>query len=57
MRNPQKRAGMIHNLQHLFQRGEITQQEVRTLHGVIASLSVGRRVRGRLDEDWSVMTE
>ena len=52
LRNEQKREGMIHNLQHLFQRGEITAQEVRTLHGVIASLAVGRRVRGRLDEDY-----
>ena len=53
LRNAQKREGMIHNLQHLFQRGEITAQEVRTLHGVVASLAVGRRVRGRLDENYS----
>ena len=54
LRNAQKRTGMIHNLQHLFQRGEITAQEVRTLHGLVASLAVGRRVRGRLDENYAV---
>lgn len=38
-RNPQKRPGMIRNLRHLFQRGEMTEQELRTLHGVITELS------------------
>jgi len=51
LRNAPKRPGMIRNLQHLFQRGEITQQEVRTLHGVVQMLSLGRRTRGRLEDE------
>lgn len=42
LRNAQKRDGMLRNLRHLFQRGEITQQELRTLHGVVTELSKGR---------------
>ena len=49
LRNAPKRPGMVRNLQHLFQRGEITQQEVRTLHGVVQMLSLGRQTRGRLE--------
>ena len=50
LRNAPKRPGMVRNLQHLFQRGEITQQEVRTLHGVVQMLSLGRQRRGRPDD-------
>jgi tRNA C32,U32 (ribose-2'-O)-methylase TrmJ len=42
---------MIRNLRHLFQRGEITEQELRTLHGVVTELAIGRRARGRLEKD------
>ena len=48
LRNAPKRAGMVRNLYHLFQRGEVTEQELRTLHGVVTMLSLGRRQRGRL---------
>lgn len=51
LRNSPKRPGMVRNLMHLFQRGEITEQEIRTLHGVVASLSLGRRTRGLLPDD------
>lgn len=51
LRNAPKRPGMVRNLMHLFQRGEITEQEIRTLHGVVASLSVGRQRRGRLERE------
>ena len=51
LRNAPKRPGMVRNLRHLFQRGEITEQELRTLHGVITELAVGRRQRGRLERD------
>ena len=51
LRNAPKRPGMVRNLSHLFQRGEITEQEVRTLHGVITGLALGRRQRGRLEPD------
>ncbi len=47
LRNAPKRAGMVRNIRHLFQRGEVTEQEVRTLHGIVAELSLGRMRRGR----------
>ena len=51
LRNAPKRPGMVRNLYHLFQRGEVTEQELRTLHGVISMLALGRRQRGRLPPD------
>jgi tRNA/rRNA methyltransferase len=36
--NPQKRPGMVRNLRHFFQRGEVTVQELNTLHGVVSQL-------------------
>jgi TrmH family RNA methyltransferase len=45
----QKRPGMVRNLRHWFQRGEVTEQELRTLHGVVTELSRGRMRRGRPD--------
>ncbi|MBW8268715.1 RNA methyltransferase [Caldovatus aquaticus] len=45
----QKRPGMIRNLRHWFERGEVTEQELRTLHGVVTELSRGRMRRGRPD--------
>ena len=45
--NLQKRPGMVRNIRHLFQRGEVTEQELRTLHGVVSELSRGRTERGR----------
>jgi tRNA C32,U32 (ribose-2'-O)-methylase TrmJ len=50
LRNAAKRPGMVRNIRHLFQRGEITEQELRTLHGVVTELAIGRRSRGRLEE-------
>lgn len=47
LRNAAKRPGMVRNLRHWFTRGEITEQEVRTLHGVVAELSRGRMRHGR----------
>ena len=51
LRNLPKRPGMVRNLRHLFQRGEVTDQELRTLHGVVTELAIGRRQRGRLETD------
>lgn len=45
----EKRPGMVRNLRHWFQRGEVTEQELRTLHGVVTELSRGRMRRGRPD--------
>ena len=36
---PEKRPAMVRNLRNLFQRARLTEQEVRTLHGVVRSLS------------------
>ena len=46
LRNAPKRPGMVRNIRHLFQRGEVTEQELRTLHGIVTELVVGRRERG-----------
>lgn len=46
-----KRPTMVRNLRHWFQRGEVTEQELRTLHGVVTELSRGRMRRGRPDKD------
>lgn len=43
LKNSQKRPGMIRNLRHFFQRGEVTSQELNTLHGVLADLVRGPR--------------
>ncbi len=51
LRNAPKRPGMVRNLRHLFQRGEATEQELRTLHGVVAGLALGRRRLGRFEDD------
>jgi TrmH family RNA methyltransferase len=50
LRNQPKRPGMVRNIRHLFQRGEVTKQELRTLHGIVTELSLGRRQRGRVEE-------
>ncbi len=47
LRNLPKRPGMVRNIRHLFERGEVTEQEIRTLHGIVAELSRGRMQRGR----------
>jgi tRNA/rRNA methyltransferase len=39
---PEKRPTMVRNLRSLFQRAELTEQEVRTLHGIISALRSGR---------------
>jgi TrmH family RNA methyltransferase len=51
LRNAPKRPGMVRNIRHLFQRGEVTEQELRTLHGIVTELARGRRRRGRLEPD------
>jgi TrmH family RNA methyltransferase len=51
LRNQPKRPGMVRNIRHFFQRGEVTVQELRTLHGIVTELAIGRRRRGRLEPD------
>ncbi len=48
---PHKRPTMVRNLRHWFERGEVTEQELRTLHGVVTELSRGRMRRGRPDPE------
>ena len=40
---------MVRNIRHLYQRGEVTEQELRTMHGIVTELALGRRLRGRLE--------
>jgi TrmH family RNA methyltransferase len=51
LRNLPKRPGMVRNIRHFFERGEVTEQELRTLHGVVTELSIGRRERGRMEQE------
>ncbi len=39
LRHQKKRANMIRNIRNIFQRARLTEQEVRTLRGIIRSLS------------------
>ncbi|MGH7047506.1 MAG: RNA methyltransferase [Stellaceae bacterium] len=48
LRNREARPGMVRNLRSLFQRAHCTEQELRTLHGVVTAFS-GRRRRGKPD--------
>ncbi len=50
LRNPPKRPGMVRNIRHLFERGEVTEQELRTLHGIVTELAHGRRQLGRPED-------
>lgn len=39
LKPPEKRPSMVRNLRNMFQRAGLTEQEVRTLRGVVASLT------------------
>ena len=39
LRNAEKRPSMVRNLRNLFHRAECTEQELRTLHGVITAFA------------------
>lgn len=41
--SPGKRPSMIRNLRNMFERADLTEQEVRTLHGIVTALSGMRR--------------
>jgi tRNA/rRNA methyltransferase len=43
MRNEEKRPSMVRNLRNLFQRAHCTEQELRTLHGVVTAFAGPRR--------------
>ena len=41
-----KRPGMVRNIRNMFERAELTQQEVRTLHGIVHELVTYRHRKG-----------
>jgi tRNA/rRNA methyltransferase len=45
-RVPDKRPGMVRNIRAMLARANLTDQEVRTLHGIVTALS-GRRLGGK----------
>jgi tRNA C32,U32 (ribose-2'-O)-methylase TrmJ len=49
LKNKPKRPGMVRNIRHFYQRGEVTEQELRTMFGIVTELALGRRLRGRLE--------
>lgn len=46
LRPPEKRPVMVRNLRNMFHRIGATEQEIRTLRGVISALARGRNARG-----------
>ena len=46
MRNAEKRPSMVRNLRNLFQRANCTEQELRTLHGVVTAFAGPRKRQG-----------
>src|SRR5882672_4101069 len=51
LRDPLKRPSLFRNLRNLFQRAGCTEQELRTMHGVITSFAGPRRDFGRSGPD------
>jgi tRNA/rRNA methyltransferase len=45
LRVEEKRPGMIRNIRNIFQRAQLTTQEVRTLHGIVTELVTRRKER------------
>ena len=50
LRQPDKRPSMTRNLRNLFQRAQCTEQELRTLHGVITAFIGPRKREGNAKE-------
>ena len=44
-----KRASMVRNIRNMFERASLTEQEVRTLRGIIVALTGLRRARHRVE--------
>ena len=47
LRNAEKRPSMVRNIRCLFDRAELTEQEIQTLHGIVKELSNLREERRR----------
>jgi len=51
MRNAEKRPSMVRNLRNLFQRAQCTEQEVRTLHGMVTAFAGPRKRKKKAEGD------
>jgi tRNA/rRNA methyltransferase len=51
LRHPESRPGMVRNLRSLFQRAHCTEQELRTLHGVVTAFAGPRERRERSEPE------
>ena len=51
MRNAEKRPSMVRNLRNLFQRANCTEQELRTLHGVVTAFAGPRKRKAASPSD------
>ena len=47
LRNPEKRPVMVRNIRNMFQRAELTGQEIQTLHGIVTELVTFRHRKGQ----------
>lgn len=50
IRNPDMRPVMLRNIRNVYSRADLTQQEVRTLHGILTAL-LGKKGPPRHDDD------
>jgi tRNA/rRNA methyltransferase len=50
LRNRESRPSMVRNLRSVFQRAQCTEQELRTLHGVVTSFAGPRRRKEKAEE-------
>ena len=50
LRNRESRPSMVRNLRSLFQRAQCTEQELRTLHGVVTAFAGPRQRKEQLSE-------
>ena len=47
LRVKEKRPSMVRNIRNMFQRADLTEQEIRTLHGIVTELVTLRNARGQ----------
>jgi len=50
LRVEEKRPSMVRNIRNMFERADLTLQEVRTLHGIVHELVTHRKRKGEADE-------
>jgi tRNA/rRNA methyltransferase len=47
LRVAEKRAVMVRNIRNMFQRANLTGQEIQTLHGIVHELATYRHLKGQ----------